>query len=285
MRKRALGKGLEALIPVKEKEVFQEGYRLIPVDLVKRNPFQPRAKIEEADIKDLISSIKEKGVIEPIVVKRSNDQFVLAAGERRLKAARLAGLKKIPAIIRDLSEQELLEIGLIENLQRKDLNPIEEAQAYDQLNKNFGLTHDRIALLVGKDRSTVTNALRLLALPKRVVEYLRGGKMNAGHARALLALDDEIKILQVADRIVRDKLSVRQAEALVKKMRQKPRIVPAKEKEPNIVMLEDELSKLLSAKVSIEWKKNKGSIMIHCHGVDDFNRIYDILKKIRQSKA
>lgn len=281
MRKRALGKGLEALIPVKEKEVFQEGYRLIPIEAVKKNPYQPRAKIDASEIKDLVSSIKEKGVIEPIVVKRSDDHFILAAGERRLKAARVAGLKEIPAIIRDLNDQELLEIGLIENLQRRDLNPIEEALAYEQLNKNFGLTHDRIAVLVGKDRSTITNAVRLLVLPKRIVEYLHLGKMNAGHARALLALDGEIKRLEVADRIVRDGLSVRQTEALVRKLNRKPRIIPAKVKEPNIVMLEEELSKILRAKVSIEWKKNRGSIVINCYNVDDFNRLYEILKRVR----
>jgi len=283
MRRRALGKGLEALIPKKEKEVFEEGYRLIPVEAIKRNPYQPRAKIEESEIKDLVASIKEKGVIEPIVVKRSNDNFILAAGERRLKAARVAGLKEIPAIIRDLSDQELLEIGLIENLQRKDLNPIEEALAYEQLHRNFGLTHERIALLVGKDRSTVTNVVRLLALPKRIVEYLRQGRMNAGHARALLALDNDAKMLVAADRIVNEGLSVRQAEAMVRKMQQKPRIVPAREKEPNIVMLEEELSKLLRARVSIEWKKNRGSITIHCHSVDDFNRIYELLRKTKRT--
>ena len=279
MRKRALGKGLEALIPVKEKEVFQEGYRLIPIEAVKRNPYQPRAKIEASEIRDLVSSIKEKGVIEPIVVKRSNDHFILAAGERRLKAARAAGLKEIPAIIRDLKEQELLEVGLIENLQRRDLNPVEEALAYEQLNTKFKLTHDRIAELVGKDRSTITNAVRLLALPKRIVEYLRLGKLNAGHARAILALDGEAKRLEVAERIVSDGLSVRQAELLVKKLSRKPRIIPAKVKEPNIVMLEEELSKILRAKVTIDWKKNRGSIVIHCYNVDDFNRLYDILKR------
>jgi ParB family chromosome partitioning protein len=269
------------LIPVKEKEVFQEGYRLIPIEAVKRNPYQPRAKIEPGEIKDLVSSIKEKGVIEPIVVKRSNDHFILAAGERRLKAARAAGLKEIPAIIRDLNDQELLEVGLIENLQRRDLNPIEEALAYEQLHNNFALTHDRIAELVGKERSTITNAVRLLNLPKRIIDYLRLGRLNAGHARALLALDGETKRLEIADRIVRDGLSVRQAEALVRKMGRKPRIIPAKVKEPNIVMLEEELSKILRAKVSIDWKKNRGSIVIHCYNVDDFNRLYEILKRVR----
>jgi ParB family chromosome partitioning protein len=279
MRKRALGKGLEALIPVKEKEVFQEGYRLILIESVKRNPYQPRARIEASEIRDLVSSIKEKGVIEPIVVKRSDDHFILAAGERRLKAARAAGLKEIPAIIRDLNDRELLEIGLLENLQRRNLNPIEEALAYDQLNKKFELTHDRIAELVGKDRSTITNAVRLLALPKRVVEYLRVGKLNAGHARAILSLDSDTKRLEVADRIVRESLSVRQAELLVKKLGRKPRIIPAKVKEPNIILLEEELSKILRAKVTIDWKKNRGSIVIHCYNLDDFNRLYEILKR------
>lgn len=282
MRRRALGKGLESLIPTKEKEVFQEGYRMIPIDVIKRNPYQPRAPIDESEIRDLVASIKEKGVIEPIIVKRSGDGFILAAGERRLKAARAAGLKEIPAVIRDLSEQELLEIGLIENLQRKDLNPVEEAQAYEQLSTRFKLTHDRIALLVGKDRSTVTNAMRLLTLPRRVVDYLRKGRINAGHARALLGLNDEMQIVHIADRIVAEDLSVRQAEAIVRKLGKKPRITLAKSKEPNIVMLEEELSKLLRTKVSIEWKKNRGSIVIHCPSVNDFNRIYEYLKKARK---
>lgn len=283
MRKRALGKGLEALIPIKEKEVFQEGYRSIPIDKIERNPYQPRAKIEESEVRDLVASIKEKGVIEPIVVKRTDKHFVLAAGERRLIAARMAGLKEIPAIIRDLNDQELLEIGLIENLQRKDLNPIEEALAYEQLSTKFGMTHDRIALLVGKDRSTITNALRLLALPKRVVDFLRRGKLNAGHARALLALDSDAKMLAAAERIVTDGLSVRQTETMVRKMSQKPRIVPAKEKEPNIIMLEEELSKLLRTKVTIDWKRNHGSIVIHCYNVDDFNRLYELLKRTKKT--
>ncbi|UCF70034.1 MAG: ParB/RepB/Spo0J family partition protein [candidate division WOR-3 bacterium] len=281
MRRRALGKGLEALIPTKEKEIFQEGYRMVPVANIKRNPYQPRAPLEEPELKDLVASIKEKGIIEPLIVKRSGDYFVLAAGERRLNAARIAGLKEVPVVIKDLSDQELLEIGLIENLQRKDLNPVEEALAYDQLNKKFQLTHDRIAVLVGKERSTITNAVRLLALPRKVIEYLKKGKLNAGHARALLALSDEMQILDVADRVVRDDLSVRQTEAVVRRAGGKPRIKLAKGKEPNIVMLEEELSKLLRTRVNIDWKKNRGSIVIHCPSVNDFNRIYENLKKLR----
>ncbi|UCG92851.1 MAG: ParB/RepB/Spo0J family partition protein [candidate division WOR-3 bacterium] len=282
MRKRALGKGLEALIPTKEKEVFQEGYRLIPISSIKPNPYQPRSKIEASELKDLITSIKEKGVIEPIVVKRVDNQFILAAGERRFRAAELAGLKDIPAIIRDLTEAELLEIGLIENLQRKDLNPIEEARAYEQLHKTFGLTHEQIAQLVGKDRSTITNSLRLLSLPDKVKTYLRTGKLNQGHARALLALEDNIKMLQICERIVKEDLSVRATENLIKRLRKRPRIVPGAEKEPNLRILENELSKLLRTKVTITWKKNRGTILIQCFSLDDFDRIYEILKKIRQ---
>ncbi len=279
MRKRALGRGLESLIPTKEKEVFQEGYRMIPISSIKRNPYQPRAPIDESEITDLVASIREKGLIEPIIVKRSGDGFVLAAGERRLKAAHVAGFREIPAVIRDLTDQELLEIALIENLQRRNLNPVEEAQGYEQLNSKFKLTHEQIAALVGKDRSTVTNTVRLLSLPRRVVAYLRQGKIDAGHARALLALDDETQIVHVAERIIAEELSVRQTEAYVRKLGKKPRITLAKSRDPNILMLEEELSKLLRTKVSIEWKKNRGSIIIHLLSVNDFNRIYEHLKK------
>ncbi|MCK4252208.1 ParB/RepB/Spo0J family partition protein [candidate division WOR-3 bacterium] len=279
MRKRALGKGLEALIPVKDKGIFQEGYRMIPIKDINPNPYQPRAKIEESNIKDLILSIKKKGVIEPLIVKRVDKKFVLAAGERRLRAAQFAGLKEVPVVIRDLTNQELLEIGLIENLHRKDLNPIEEANAYDELNKKFGLTHDQIASLVGKDRSTITNTLRLLTLPKKLAGYLRSGKLNQGHARALLSIGDEIRMLHIAECIVKEERSVRATEALVKRLQRKPRIVPGPEKSGNLLILEDELSKLLHTKVTIDWKRNKGSITIHCFSLEDFTRIYEILKK------
>ena len=279
MRKRALGKGLEALIPTKDDGMLQEGYRMIPIQAVKPNPHQPRAKIEESDIKNLISSIKEKGIIEPLIVKRTGNTFVLAAGERRFRAAQLAGLKEVPVVIKDLTDQELLEIGLIENLHRKDLNPIEEALAYEELHTKFDLTHERIARLVGKDRSTITNALRFLNLPKKIKSFLRNGKLNQGHARALLVLEDEMRMVQIAERIVEEQLSVRVTEALLKRLQRRPRIVPGPEKEPNLLILEDELSKLLHTRVIIEWKRNKGTITIHYYSLEDFTRIHDILKK------
>jgi ParB family chromosome partitioning protein len=279
MRRRALGRGLEALIPSQRKGDFAEGYRLVPAKDIKPNPLQPRAKIEDAEIQDLIASIKEKGIIEPLIVKRTGKTYVLAAGERRLQAARRAGLKEVPVIIRDLSEQELLEIGLIENLHRKDLNPIEEAAAYDELNQKYKLTHDQIARLVGKERSTVTNAVRLLNLPEKVKKHIRSGTLDQGHARALLSLDDDMKIVQVADKIVKEGLTVRATENLIKRLRKRPRILPQKDKSANLIVLEDELSKLLHTKVTLDWKKNRGTVTIHCYSLEDFDRIYKILKQ------
>ncbi len=282
MRKRALGKGIEALISREEKTVLQEGFRMIPIADIQPNPYQPREKITEESIKELVSSVREKGIIEPIIVKRYNDKYILAAGERRFRAAQIAGLKEIPAIIKELSEQELLEIGLIENLHREDLNPIEEALAYEQLNKKFNLTHEQIAQIVGKDRSTITNLLRLLTLPEKIKEYLRSGLIQEGHARAILSLDNEIKMLQVADKIVKEQLSVRETEKLVKKWSKLPKIRPGKEKEPNLLILEDELSKILRTRVNVEWKKNKGKIIVHCLSLEDFNRIYESLRRLKK---
>ncbi len=282
MRRRALGKGLEALIPSRQRDDLAEGYRLVPIGDIKPNPHQPRAKIEDAEIQELIASIKEKGVIEPLIVKRTGKTYVLAAGERRLRAARRAGLKEVPVVIRNLTEQELLEIGLIENLHRKDLNPIEEATAYDELNRKYKLTHDQIAQLVGKERSTVTNTVRLLSLPEKVKKHIRSGKLDQGHARALLSLDDDMKIIQVAEKIVKQGLTVRATENLVKRLRKKPRILPQKDKGANLIILEDELSKLLHTKVTLDWKKNQGTVTIHCYSLEDFDRIYNILKKGRK---
>jgi len=282
MRKRALGRGIEALITREEKASTREGFHNIPLEAIKPNPHQPRARIREADIKELAASIREKGIIEPVIVRRADGQYVLACGERRFRAAQLAGIKEIPAIIREMSDQEMLEIGLIENLNRKDLNPIEEATGYDELNRKFQLTHEQIARLAGKDRTTITNLLRLLSLPEKVKGYIRDGRLTEGHARALLTLNHELKIIQAAERIVRDGLSVRIAEQIVKQQQKKPAIRPGSEKEPNLLILEDELSKMLHTRVEIAWKKNRGSITIHCFSLEDFNRVYDLLRKAKK---
>jgi len=284
MRKRALGKGIEALIPTQDDAPLHEGYRLLPVNDISPNPYQPRIKVTQDDIRDLVASIKEKGIIEPLIVKRSGKKYILAAGERRFRAAQAAGLKEVPVVVRDLTDQELLEIGIIENLHRKDLNPVEEARAYNDLHNKFGMTHDRIAQLVGKDRSTVTNTMRILNLPDRVRQFLTTGKLSSGHARALLSIKDEAAMIHVAERVIRDDLSVRATEALINRLQTKPRIVPGPQKEPNLLILEDELSKLLNTKVTIEWKRNRGTVTIHYYSLDDFTRIHDILKKGKRDK-
>lgn len=279
MRKRALGKGIEALIPGHDDKPLHEGYRLVSVHDIAPNPYQPRSKITEKDVHDLVTSIKEKGIVEPLIVRRSGNKYILAAGERRFRAAQLAGLKEIPVVVRDLTDQELLEIGIIENLHRKDLNPVEEARAYTDLHTKFGMTHDRIAQLVAKDRSTVTNAMRILSLPDRVRQYLTSGKLSSGHARALLGMKDETAIIYVAERVIKEDLSVRATEALISRLQRKPRIVPGPQKEANLLILEDELSKLLNTKVTIEWKRNRGTVTIHYYSLDDFTRIHEILKR------
>jgi len=279
MRKRALGRGIEALIPGHEEKPLQEGYRLVLVKDIAPNPYQPRIKITEDDIRDLAASIKEKGIVEPLIVKRSGKKYILAAGERRFRAAQLAGLKEVPVVIRDLTDQELLEIGIIENLHRKDLNPVEEARAYTEMHTKFGITHERIAQLVGKDRSTITNTMRILNLPERVRQFLLSGKISSGHARAILSLKDEMTMVHVAERIIKEELSVRATERLIARLQKKTRIVPGPQKEPNLLILEDELSKLLHTKVTIEWKHNRGTVTIHYYSLDDFTRIHEILKR------
>lgn len=282
MRKRVLGKGLEALIPDRDRDSLSEGYRMVAIAEIRPNPYQPRADFNDNELRDLVASIQEKGIIEPLIVKRSGKGYVLAAGERRLRAAQVAGLSEVPVVIRDLTDQELLEIGLIENLHRRDLNPIEEAYAYDELNRKFGLTHERIAQLVGRERSSITNAMRLLTLPEKIKSYLRKKLINEGHARVLLSLSDDVMRLEIADRIVRDELSVRATELLVKKTMRKPKIIPGKDKGANLLMLEDELAKLLQTRVTVDWKKNKGTITIHCFSLDDFDRIYNLLKRAKK---
>jgi ParB family chromosome partitioning protein len=279
MRKRALGKGIEALIPGHDDKPLYEGYSLVSVHDITPNPYQPRIKITEEDVRSLVTSIKEKGIIEPLIVKRSGKKYILAAGERRFRAAQIAGLKEVPVVIRDLTDQELLEIGIIENLHRKDLNPVEEARAYTDLHTKFGMTHDRIAQLVGKDRSTVTNVMRIMGLPDRVRQYLAAGKLSSGHARALLSIKDETEMIHVAERIIKEDLSVRATETLISRLQTKPRILPGPQKEANLLILEDELSKLLNTKVTIEWKRNRGTVIIHYYSLDDFTRIHEILKR------
>jgi ParB family chromosome partitioning protein len=227
-RRPALGRGMAALLsnaapPTSSAPVPVPGKTLLslPVEAIERNPNQPRKRFEEAKLEELAASIREHGIVEPILVRREGARYRILAGERRWRAAQRAGLKEVPAVLREASEREAFELALIENLQRADLNAIEEAEAYDVLIQDHGLTQEAISQRVGKERSTVANALRLLKLPPEVRDLVRDGQLDMGHARALLGLEGEEAIRRAAQRVVREGLSVRATEALVRQLTRK----------------------------------------------------------------
>ena len=275
-RKKALGRGLGALIPQKAAEaVTQTGLAQIPLDRISANPYQPRKRFDERSIDELARSIREHGIVQPLVVSRTADnRYRLIAGERRFRAAQRAGLQSLPAVVKDLQKEgDALQIALIENIQREDLNPMEEASAYHQLHDEFGLTQEEISRRVGKERSTVANFLRLLKLPESVKQRLASGQLSMGHARALLSLDSPKKQEQLADRIVRNSLNVRQAEMLASAA---PK--PAKREKPKDVFTrdaEEKLTKTLRTKVEIDRKKRGGVIHIRFASEDDLIRIFE----------
>jgi ParB family chromosome partitioning protein len=236
-RRPALGRGMAALLsnaaPPASAAAALPGRSLLqlPVEAIERNPNQPRKRFEEAKLEELAASIREHGIVEPILVRREGGRYRILAGERRWRAAQRAGLREIPAVVREASEREAFELALVENLQREDLNAIEEAEAYEVLIDDHGLTQEAIAQRVGKERSTVANALRLLKLPAEVRDLVKDGQLDMGHARALLGLDGEEAIRRAAQRVVREGLSVRATEALVRELTTKGRPAPSAARE------------------------------------------------------
>ena len=230
-RRPALGRGMAALlsnapapqsVPVTPAFVSGRTMLTLPVEAIERNPDQPRKRFEDAKLEELAASIREHGIVEPILVRKDGSRYRILAGERRWRAAQRAGLKEVPAVIREATDREAFELALVENLQRTDLNAIEEAEAYEVLLSDHGLTQEGIAGRVGKERSTVANALRLLKLPEEVRDAVRGGQLDMGHARALLGLTDPESIRKVAQRVLQEKLSVRATEALVRSLSKTP---------------------------------------------------------------
>ena len=275
-QKKALGRGLSALIPQKSDAPFAAGALAhIPLDRIASNPYQPRKIFDEEALNDLTRSVREHGIVQPIVVTRTADnRYRLIAGERRFRAAQKAGLQSVPAVIKDLQKEgDALQIALIENIQREDLNPIEEANAYHQLHDEFGLTQEEISRRVGKERSTVANFLRLLKLPETVKQRLATGQLSMGHARALLSLDSAKKQEQLADRIVKNSLNVRQTEMLASAAP-----APSKREKPKDVFTrdaEEKLTKVLRTKVDIARKRRGGVIHIRFSSEDDLIRIFE----------
>lgn len=272
---KALGRGLSALIPEVDNNLDSD--KIVDMDIlkIKYNSLQPRSHYDKNSLEELKASIKDKGILQPILVRARQNGYEVVAGERRLRAAQELQMTNIPVLIKDLSDQEALVIALVENIQREQLNPIEEAEAFQKLISDYSYTQESVALAVGKDRSTITNFIRLLRLPKLVRDAVAAGEISVGHARALLALEREAEQMEILDQIINKALSVRDVEKLVKLYQGglvEKGIIP-KIKAPHIVEVENGLQKLLGTKVNINVKSKGGSITIDFYSIEDLNRI------------
>ncbi len=283
MTKKVLGRGLETLIPGAgiRSEGNREPVSELELTRIIPNKYQPRQFFEDTALKELADSIREYGVIQPIIVRHiNNGAYELVAGERRWRAARIAGLNKIPVVIKDLSNEKTLEIALIENLQRENLNPVESAQGYQRLTEEFGLTQEEIAARVGKERSTVTNYLRLLTLPDKIQEYLSRSVITTGHAKAILSFTNRNDQLKFAEYIVKKGASVRETELLAKRWglkKGKKKVVESKDVAIRDVELR--LQRTLGTKVRIQEEKKGGKIVVEYYSTDDLTRILELVEK------
>jgi ParB family chromosome partitioning protein len=281
VQKHGLGKGLGALIPsvVAAAPTVQE----MPLADLEINPFQPRKHFDQAALEELAATIREHGILTPVVVRRVPDGFQIIAGERRIRAARLAGLTHVPTIVKEASDSQALQMALVENLQREDLNPIEAAEGYQRLVEEFGLTQEELAGRVGRDRSSVANSLRLLRLPKPLRDDVASGTLSEGHARALLGLEKSADQLRARAVVVSRGLTVRATEALVRRLRggAPTRKSNLSGQDPNWVALEDQLRTTLGTKVRIVRDGAGGTLQIAFYSPDDLSRIADLIVKAR----
>ena len=283
-QKKALGRGLGALIPSRPAAPApapaatpSAGLAEVPIDQISPNPYQPRKTFNDASIEELSRSVREHGIIQPLVVTKLGDnKYRLIAGERRFRAAQKAGLSTVPVVIKEtMADTDVLQVALIENIQREDLNPIEEAYAYHQLHEEFGLTQEEISKRVGKERSTVANFLRLLRLPDAVKKLLASGQLSMGHARAILAVDSARKQEQLAERVVKRNLNVRQTEMLAAEQSSPKVEQPEKEKDIFTRDAEEKLTRTLRSKVEIDRKRRGGVIHIRFGSEDELIRLVD----------
>lgn len=277
VKRKALGKGLGALIQNIEKT--GDNYIVCPIDEITPSKVQPRKDFNEEQLRELADSIREKGIIEPLIVRRSQNGYELIAGERRWRAARLAGLKEVPVIVRDATEEESLELALIENIQRANLNPIEEALAYKSLMERFSLSQDDTAKKVGKERATVANYLRLLKLTPEVKDALQKGEISMGHAKILLSLDSHANQRELCRKIIQNGLSVRETEEAVKQGGSKDKIHHKKAVHHKSV--EDELRAIFSTKVLVKENKGKGRFEIEFYSYEELERILEMFRNVK----
>jgi len=277
MGKKALGKGLDALISGGyESEDAGEYIRLISVEEIVSNRFQPRKSFESEKIRELAQSIKENGMIQPIVVRKNGAQYEVIVGERRVRAAKEAELSVIPALVKEYSDDRLLELALIENIQREDLNPVEEAHAYKMIMEKERVTQEELASRIGKSRSYIANMVRILELPDPVLENVSRGTISVGQAKVLLSVDEETQKILLARRIIKEGITVRELENITRK-RNVPRGTPTKARDPHVEDLEEKLRERLGTKVKIDYRKGKGVIKIEFYSDDELDRILEIV--------
>lgn len=287
-KKKGLGKGLESLLMSTDVSVDDnmddekiDGLSRININDIKPNENQPRKTFDPEKIEDLANSIKEHGVIQPLVVRKVENGYEIVAGERRWRAAREAGLTEVPCVVRELTDEQNMLFAIIENMQREDLNPIEEAEGLQRMITNFGMTQSEISKSVGKSRPYITNSLRLLKLPEEIKDMMVDGSLTTGHGRALITIEDEEKAVEIAKKVVKDGLSVRKIEELANEKKKK-RGKPAKgaPKSPDVLLVERELKGIFGTKVNLNTAGNKGVIEIEYYSKEEANRIIEMLKSL-----
>ena len=287
LKKMALGRGLDALIPgIEPIDNRSNNFIMCDIELIRPNRYQPRLRFSEKELIALTESVKEQGIIQPILVRKDEHGYELIAGERRLKAAKRAGLTQAPAIVREISDAELLELSIVENIQRENLNPMEEAEAYHCLMKEFGLTQEQVAARVGKSRSSVANFLRLPNLPEEIKNSILDGNISMGHARAILGVENSAQQRAIWRLVISKNLSVRQTEDLVKSTREKKQKPDTKEPTSEDIYfsgLSEDLSRHFGARVRINRRGEKGKVEIEFYNNEDLNRLIELLKS-RQSE-
>ncbi len=280
MERKALGKGISALIPEKESEQKGEKITYARLEQIKPSPLQPRENFDSRSMEELTQSIKEKGVIQPILVRPKGEYYEVIAGERRLRAANILNFKEIPIIIKDVEDRDSLELSLIENIQRQELNPIEEAHAYQYLIDKFKVTQEKISEVLGKARASVANTLRLLNLPQEIQEEIKKGLLSFAHGRALLEVKDPNRQRRLAQETISKGLSVRELENLIKRLQSKMTKIRLRttQQEPYLAVFEQELQHILATKVRISKKKKRGHILIEFYSQEDLERIVNKLR-------
>ncbi len=279
-KKRGLGRGLGALIPIDESPSVDQGIvRVLAVGDIKPNPHQPRTVLDEEHLNELADSIREHGLIQPLIVTKGEESYTLIAGERRWRASMLAGLTEVPVVVKEATPQEMLELAIIENIQRADLNPLEEAYAYQQLIDEFKLTQEEVAKRVGKGRSTIANLVRLISLPPNIQQAVTDGKISGAHARALLPLPTPEMQTNAAGQIIRLSLNVRQTEALVKSLlaEKKPLAKEKKALPAELAALQSQFEQSLGTRVNIQQGAKGGKVVIHYYSDDDLQAIYEAI--------